>query len=1297
MNQQTQSLTKRLTLILLLGGAFCARLATGADAAPSPQSILRQLDSPRGICVVVGDREARQTIALARASELTLYVQLDDAGDVVVARRTAEAAGLLNRRVYIEHGSAAQLHLADNLADLVVPLGDALERVPRAEVLRVLRPGGKGLLGRETITKPMPAGVDQWSHPYHGPDNNPQSTDQIARAPYLTQFLAEPYYGPMPEVTVISGGRMFKAFGSRAFLRPQWPVLNTLMAFNAYNGTLLWQRPLDPDFMIHRNTIIATPDTLYLADATSCKRLDAATGELRDEIKMPADLGDGPVWKWMALDGGVLYALVGEKEPPGDALRGPGFRGAGWPWWKIDQYAWGLGRTILAIDPASKKVLWQHRETDPLDTRAMCLKSERIFFYSHRKFLGCLDAKTGKTVWKTDDRAVLDAIGEHHPAQFPATGFATSAYAKCSDDAIYFAGPTRTKLVAVSAKDGKLLWQYPQGAFQLVLRDNTVYALGANQPSQKFHPLTGEVLGSLPNRAGCTRATGSMDRIFVRGGGDGTFSWDTQSEKLYPLSPMRPACHDGVIAAGGQLYWGPWMCGCNLSLIGIVCLGPAGDFDYSQHATEAERLQATVPESANVASLEQTADDWPTYRRDNARGARSVKTVPLSAAQRWQYTPEATHTCSAPVAVDGLVFVGGSDGVVRALNAADGKLKWQAYTGGAIRVPPTVAAGRAFVGSADGWVYAFEATSGRLSWRFRAAPVERKIPVYGSLSSTWPVASGVLVEEGVAYAAAGIANYDGTHVYALEAATGEIRWQNNTSGNTAGGQGAGASVQGDLLSVGGKLYLAGGNRTPLVSYDLKDGTSETARPTKVGSDRRGPRGHDLFARADGSVAVSNWTPLYTRVEDRHYIDYAELSAGRSVCVVLQNAVGVGLPGQGEGGSVKPLWLEKPFHEIVAVALAENAVVVAGTSREFAQPDGPVKETYGIAALDIRNGQELWKHSLPAGAVAWGLAIDRRGQVLVTLRDGRVLCYGAGRHEGGATMEPWTFDPATLPRFTEGKKYRDEFETGLYPGGKNEMPQAHRQTGERIAATIRPLDVDGAVDQQNGRILALVLGHSNCSMYFGALQRPLAQQREKLHPRFALINAAVGGQQLPEIVALRGGVWDHAQSLLGRPGYSLHQVQVLFLHTTYHGANNGRRLPPRPFPEVMQNMQRDLDKVLAFCVERFPNLKIAYLTCDGFRHFTGFEPHVYQEAFALKWLIESQLRGEASTRFEGPDRRLPWLTWGPYLWDNTWDRSHFTDGVHPAAKALDIFVDKYWQHLTHDSVAKPWLFASRSSP
>jgi hypothetical protein len=135
------------------------------------------------------------------------------------------------------------------------------------------------------------------------------------------------------------------------------------------------------------------------------------------------------------------------------------------------------------------------------------------------------------------------AIGEHHPAQFPATGFATSAYAKCSDEAIYFAGPTRTRRGAVSAKDGKLLWQYPQGAFQLVLRNDALYALGANQPSQKFHPLTGEVLGSLPHRAGCTRATARHDgSVMVAGPVAWGLAIDRRGPVLVTLRDGRVVC-----------------------------------------------------------------------------------------------------------------------------------------------------------------------------------------------------------------------------------------------------------------------------------------------------------------------------------------------------------------------------------------------------------------------------------------------------------------------------------------------------------------------------------------------------------------------------------------------------------------------------------------------------------------------------------------------------------------------------------------------------------------------------------
>ena len=174
-------------------------VAPAAEPGDDVQAMLGQLDSPRGICAVLGDPEASLAIKLAQAGELLVYVQLPDSKDVEAARRAALAAGLLNGRVFVEQGDDAPVQLASNLADLVVVRGAAADQVAADEVLRILRPGGKGLLGSTAVVKPAPAGVDDWSHPYHGPDNNPQSTDQLARAPYLTQFVAEPWYCPMAD------------------------------------------------------------------------------------------------------------------------------------------------------------------------------------------------------------------------------------------------------------------------------------------------------------------------------------------------------------------------------------------------------------------------------------------------------------------------------------------------------------------------------------------------------------------------------------------------------------------------------------------------------------------------------------------------------------------------------------------------------------------------------------------------------------------------------------------------------------------------------------------------------------------------------------------------------------------------------------------------------------------------------------------------------------------------------------------------------------------------------------------
>ena len=91
---------------------------------------------------------------------------------------------------------------------------------------------------------------------------------------------------------------------------------------------------------------------------------------------------------------------------------------------------------------------------------------------------------------------------------------------------------------------------------------------------------------------------------------------------------------------------------------------------------------------------------------------------------------------------------------------------------------------------------------------FRAAPAHRWIPVYGKLISTWPVAGGVVVQDGVVYAAAGIAHYDGTHVYALDAASGQLEWYNDSSGVTSEKANHGVSLQGSLYVQAGEPKLA---------------------------------------------------------------------------------------------------------------------------------------------------------------------------------------------------------------------------------------------------------------------------------------------------------------------------------------------------------------------------------------------------------------------------------------------------------------------------------------------------------
>jgi outer membrane protein assembly factor BamB len=640
----------------------------------------------------------------------------------------------------------------------------------------------------------------------------------------------------------------------------------------------------------------------------------------------------------------------------------------------------------VAIDLSTQEILWHYRDEEFLDARGVCMNGERIFCSSPERFLACIDTKDGRLLWKNSDADLLQAIGPNAKAQHYVTGYATTCYIKCNDDYVFFAGPQRNQLAVASAEDGKLAWTHPAGNLQLVLRDDGVYAAGPTTTGVRLDYATGAILSTLPTRRACTRATGCADSIFYRTSG-GTVRVMTQSNTAEHIAPMRPPCQDGVIVSNGHLYWGPWMCGCQLSLYGHIALSPAGDAAVDRSKLSQDAL-VVADGIDKVERLDIQTGDWPSYRGDNARSDVAKTAVPARVTLQWEADVCTDELPTAPVVAGGLVFIADRSGAVRALDA-DGKLVWKTYTAGPVYYPPAVAQDRVYVGSADGRVYALEARTGRFLWSFRVAPKQRWIPIYGKLISTWPVAGGVVVEDGTVYAAAGIAHYDGTYVVALDAITGELKAHNSTSGMLCPEVNGGISMQGNLTIVDNELRFLAGGVYETARYDLE--TLECLNTPKV------------QVTSEFRTAFYPYYPSYGKyVSLEHtYGDGSMLSHDASyegsqfTNLALQGPLPPGVPrptkeaarwSQRRGGQQpETLWQDNADRRFTSFVVTDSLLLATG------HPDPSPDDTF-LVAINVKDGTDAWIEKIPAEAVKGGTAIDRQGRIYVSLENGKLLCF-----------------------------------------------------------------------------------------------------------------------------------------------------------------------------------------------------------------------------------------------------------------------------------------------------------------
>ena len=81
-----------------------------------------------------------------------------------------------------------------------------------------------------------------------------------------------------------------------------------------------------------------------------------------------------------------------------------------------------------------------------------------------------------------------------------------------------------------------------------------------------------------------------------------------------------------------------------------------------------------------------------------------------------------------------------------------------------------------------------------------------------------------------------------------------------------------------------------------------------------------------------------------------------------------------------------LW-EYDCGEAFAMVRCANAVVLSAN-----------RQAEIIEVLDIKNGNRLWSQRLASSPLPWGLIVDHAGRIIVTLRDGQIMCYGQRKGE-----------------------------------------------------------------------------------------------------------------------------------------------------------------------------------------------------------------------------------------------------------------------------------------------------------
>lgn len=362
-------------------------------------------------------------------------------------------------------------------------------------------------------------------------------------------------------------------------------------------------------------------------------------------------------------------------------------------------------------------------------------------------------------------------------------------------------------------------------------------------------------------------------------------------------------------------------------------------------------LCVSVASLSAQAPLAAPATEWRQFRGTPRLAGASSATLPATLKLLWTYDAGDVIDSSAAI-VDGVVYVGGGNGDLLALDFASGKLRWKYTTGNLIgESSPAVGPDAVYIGDLGGVFHAVSLRDGKALWTFQT----------GSEIKSSPAIVNDVVLTG---------SYDG-HLYALDVKTGKLRWKVLTQGQVH----ATPAVQDGLTFIAGcdtifrAIRVADGREV----YTIEAGAYTGASPV-IDGDRAyfGTFNYEVLA-LDLKKRTVVWR--YSQPDARFpYYSSAALDGSRVIVGGRDKLVHAINTATG-----KAAWT------FATRARVDSSPVVSGGRVYVGSSDGR------LYVLDSASGKKLWEFDTGAGITASPAIAN--GRLVIGTQDGRLYVFG----------------------------------------------------------------------------------------------------------------------------------------------------------------------------------------------------------------------------------------------------------------------------------------------------------------